>query len=125
MVSPLRRIRTALVLATAVNSVSLGIAAAQAPTATTAAAPILAYRNRLLGVFDVASGEPIEGVRVTDMMNHVTALTTKTGTVSLVFLPEGLSLVRVEKIGFQGQTLSVQITAEDTVPLTVLLQPLV
>jgi hypothetical protein len=83
------------------------------------------YRARLLGVYDATSGTPVEGARVVDMVGHVTALTTATGTVSLAFLPEGASLVRIEKIGLQPTTVSVQISPNDTVPITILLQPLV
>jgi hypothetical protein len=101
------------------------LAGAQEPTAPVPASVTPEYRHRILGVFDIGSGEPIEAVRVTDMLSHVTALTTKTGTVSLIFLPEGPNLVRIEKLGFAGQTVGVQISPNDTVPVTVLLKPLI
>jgi hypothetical protein len=90
-------------------------------TVTPSAVP---YRGRLLGVYAATSGTAVDGARVTDMVNHVTAMTTATGTVSLAFLPEGANLVRIEKIGFQPTTIGVRISSDDTVPITVLLQAL-
>src|SRR5437764_8558899 len=83
------------------------------------------FRRRLLGVFDRGTGEPIEGVRVVDVISRVTAITTRTGTVSLVFLPEGASVLRFEKIGYQPQLHAIEISPADTVPLTILLEPVV
>ena len=50
------------------------------------AAPAAAQRGRIVGVFDQTSGDPIEGARVRDMLTGTSALTTKTGTVSLSFV---------------------------------------
>jgi hypothetical protein len=91
--------------------------------ASAAAAQTPAYRNRVLGVYDLQTGEPIEGAEVVDAMAKVTALTTKTGTVTLSFLPEGGTLVRIRKVGYEPATLVVAISPADTVPLTVLLNP--
>jgi hypothetical protein len=73
-------------------------------------------------VFDSQTGEPIEGAQVTDAMNKVSALTTKTGTVTLIFLPDGGSLIRIQKIGYEPATVLAVISPADTVPLTVLLK---
>lgn len=90
----------------------------QTPTAT-----IPAYRYRVLGVFDEASGEPVEGADVIDITSGTKATTTKTGTGSLIFLPDGGSIVRIRKIGYEVQTFAVAISPTDKTPITVLLKP--
>jgi hypothetical protein len=100
--------------------------AAVLSTAAIAQAPVASrlpsYRARILGVFDSQSGEPIAGAEVIDVLAHVTAVTTQTGTVSLAFLPEGATMLRIQKIGFKPVTQIVEISAVDTVPITVLMQ---
>lgn len=95
---------------------------AQTPSASVARMP--AYRARIIGVYDEASGDPIDSVRVLDVLNGNSSLTTRTGTVSLFFLPDGGSLVRLQKIGYEPQTLTVAISPADTVPLTLTLRRL-
>ena len=90
---------------------------AQSPAASSG--PLPAYRGRILGVYNAESGEPIEGAEVIDALSKTKALTTKTGTVSLVFLPDGGSMVRVQKIGFQPMTTVIAISPADTVPMTI------
>jgi hypothetical protein len=90
--------------------------------ATAAQVPQLSYRNRLLGVFDAQSGAPIEGVEVGDMLSKASAFTTSTGTVALSFLPEGESLIRIRKVGYQPMALPVAISPADTSPLTILMK---
>jgi hypothetical protein len=93
-------------------------AAAQAPEKP-AAAP--AYRFRLMGIYDATSGDPVPGVEVIDMLSGTKAETSKDGLVSLFYLPDGGSLVRLRKIGFETQLLTVAISPADTTPLTIVL----
>ena len=86
-----------------------------------AAAADQRYRYRLLGVYDDASGEPIQGAEVRDMLTGLSSPTSATGTVSLFFLPDSGSLIHIRKIGYDPQTLTVAITPKDTAPVTVAL----
>jgi hypothetical protein len=96
-------------------------AVAQAPARDTAAR-VPAYRARLLGLFDQATGEPIEGADVFDVSSGWSAKTTATGTVSLVFLPDGGGLVRIRKVGYAPVFTKIAISPRDTAPLTLLLE---
>jgi hypothetical protein len=82
------------------------------------------YRARLLGVY-TSDGDPIEGAEVSDALTKTTALTTKTGTVTLSFLPDGATLVRIRKVGFVAATMLVNIDPTDTLPVMVMLKPMV
>lgn len=93
---------------------------AQTPAKPTTGMP--AYRARILGVYDDATGEPLDSARVSDILNGNSSLTTRTGTVALYFLPDGGSLVRVQKLGYEPQTLTVAISPKDTTPLTVIMR---
>jgi len=86
-------------------------------------APLPRSRGRLLGVFNAQTGDPIEGAEVLDVLNKTKAMTTATGTVTLSFLPDGGSMVRVQKIGFAPYANVVAISEADTVPVTVMLTP--
>jgi hypothetical protein len=80
---------------------------------------VAAYRNRVLGVFDEQTGDPIEGVRILDVSSGTWTETTRTGTVGLRSLPDGGGLVRLQKLGYEAQTLLVTISPVDTLPVTV------
>jgi hypothetical protein len=101
----------------ALCTVTASVAVGQGPLR-----PAAPHRTRILGVYD-PSGDPVEGAQVTDMATGTWAVTTKTGTVSLVFLPEGGNVVRVRKIGYVPWTQFVAISSRDTSPVTIVLSP--
>ncbi len=80
------------------------------------------YRYRLLGVFDEDTGDPIAGAHVTDAKSGDYVTTTATGTVSLIFLPEGSSLLKITRQGYQELDLSVDIAPSATTALTLLMK---
>ena len=80
-----------------------------------------AYRFRLLGVFDDRTGDPIEDAFVTDLTTGTKAKTTSTGTVSLAFLSEGTTPVRISKEGYEDISIAVEISASVTTPLTLIM----
>lgn len=92
-----------------------------APLAASAASVLPGYRYRLLGVFDRLTGDPIAGADVIDMTTGTRARTSTTGTVSLIFLPEGGTPVRITKPGYEDLTLAVEISAETAEPLTLVM----
>lgn len=79
------------------------------------------YRHRLLGLFDESSGEPIEGVLVTDSASGTWVRTPATGIVSLAFLPAGTSTVRLQRPGVRDTLLHLTISPRDTIPITLTL----
>jgi hypothetical protein len=92
-----------------------------APDSTYSAAGLASYRFRLLGVYDESSGDPIEDVEVVENMSGVRMRSSKTGTVCLWYVPDGDSLVRIQKPGYEPRTLLVAISPKDTVPITLTL----
>jgi hypothetical protein len=92
------------------------------PPAPPQAEGLPAYRARLMGVYDAISGDPVEGVRVLDLLSGLSAVTTTTGTVSLLYLPDGGGLVRLQKVGYQPVTMRVAIGPTETTPLTVVIE---
>ncbi|MFI5227637.1 MAG: hypothetical protein ACHQWU_01125 [Gemmatimonadales bacterium] len=98
------------------------LASAQTPAAPAKAGGVPVYRLRVLGVYDADSGDPVEGVEVADVLTGMKSLTTTTGTLSLLFLPEGASFIRVRKIGYEIQTFPVSISPADTQPITAVLK---
>lgn len=83
------------------------------------------YRYRILGVYDERTGVPVENADVIDVLNGNRVRTTSTGTASLLFLPDGGALVRVQKIGYELQTMMISISPGDTNPLTLLMKRVV
>ena len=84
-------------------------------------AALPAYRLRVLGVFDGETGEPIEGAFVTDITTGTHARTTLTGTVSLAFLSEGGTPLRITKPGYDDLSIGVEITPDKLEPITLVM----
>ena len=91
-------------------------------TAHDSAAVLPPYRYRLLGLYDQDSGEAIEGARIADVNTGTYVTTTATGTVSLVFLPEGGSQLRISKPGYEEISVQVDIGPTATTPLTMVMK---
>jgi len=104
----------------AVRQVGVSRDSAVAPRDSAVALPT--YRYRLLGVFDQDTGDPIEGAHVTEVKSGDYVTTTATGTVSLIFLPEGSSLLKITRAGYQALDLSVDIGPNATTALTLLMK---
>jgi hypothetical protein len=80
--------------------------------------------GRIIGVFDDATGQPVAGAEVIGVETNTKAITSVSGAVSLEFLGSDSSVVQVRKIGYYTQMMPVAAPA-DTVPITVVLKPLV
>jgi hypothetical protein len=78
--------------------------------------------GRLLGVFDIDTGQPVVGARVLDLRSGVSAVTTSTGTLSLFFVDSSGSLVQVSKLGYYAQRFFAANSATDSTGITVLLK---
>lgn len=96
-----------------------GRAEAQADTAPLAKVP--AYRRRLLGVYDATTGDAVQGVRVIDVLSGTSMVTSASGAAALIFLPEGVRIVRLQKLGYEVQTFPVSITPSDSSSLTMIM----
>ena len=96
---------------------------AHAPSATSATATLPSYRNRLLGVYDLRTGDPVVGAEVVDLSTGTRAKTTVTGTVALGYLAEGTNTVRVHRDGYRDEDLEVVIGPTLTLPITVVITP--
>lgn len=80
------------------------------------------YRFRLLGVYDMMTGDPLNDADVIDVATGTRARTTATGTVSLFFVPDGANALRLHRAGFRDTTITVTISPADTVPLTMVMR---
>ena len=89
---------------------------------TSAAEVIPRYRYRILGLYDDRTGDPIEDADVIDVLSGNSVKTTSTGTASLLFLPDGGGLVRIRKLGYELTTQMIGISADDTLPVTLVLK---
>jgi hypothetical protein len=103
-----------------VAALTVASAGAQEKRVAAAASPV--RPGRLVGVFDLDTGQPLEGVKVLDLRTGSSALTTNTGTLSLFFVDTSGTLVRITKLGYQAQSFFVANSVADTAGITVLLK---
>jgi hypothetical protein len=98
-------------------------AASALDTARRQVAPrvIPAHRNRIIGVFDEMTGEPVAGAEIVDVATGSFVRTSATGTAGLSWLPEGNSVLVVRFAGFAELKVDVTISPRDTVPITLIL----
>ena len=104
------------------SDVSVAEAPATAPTTTALNGSSKNFRSRIVGIFDEETGSPLAGVQVMDVKSATFATTTASGTVSLVFLPEGSNELGVHLPGYEDLRLTVVISPVDTVPVTLTLR---
>jgi hypothetical protein len=80
------------------------------------------YRRRIIGVFDLETGQVLGDVELTDAASGATVQTSSTGTTTLSFLKEGAGMIRLRKKGFAPDSLSLVISPQDTVAVTAVLR---
>jgi hypothetical protein len=93
----------------------------KSPPVRSPAPSLPGYRARLVGVYDGTTGDPVQGVTVTDSASGTRAETTVTGTITLAFLPEGVAVLRISKPGYIDEREEVLISPRDSLPLTIVL----
>jgi hypothetical protein len=89
-------------------------------TSVAGEAPRAASTPRLIGVFDMTTGQVIEGAEVVDVVTGTFMRTSATGTATLAFLSAGAKEIRIQKPGYETLTMAVP---ADTASLTVVLTP--
>lgn len=100
----------------------LAVAFAGARAQDSTKVPLLrVYHGRIIGVYDDATGEPIEGVEVRDIFTGLSALTTATGTVSLFFVDTTGGVISFRKVGYQPLTMPIANSLADTTPVALTL----
>ncbi|MGH7616904.1 MAG: carboxypeptidase-like regulatory domain-containing protein [Gemmatimonadaceae bacterium] len=83
-----------------------------------AANDVPARGPRIIGVFDDSTGDVVADAEVVDVVSGTFMKTSTTGTATLGFLSPGATEVRVQKPGYESQTLAI---AGDTAAITVVL----
>lgn len=80
------------------------------------------FAGRLVGVFDEVSGQPIEGATVTDLLSRESAVTSRTGDLTLFFVDSSGGLIRIEKLGYSPLVMQID-NARGARDLTITLTP--
>lgn len=76
---------------------------------------------RLLGVFDSDTGDPIDSVEVRDSLSGLSRVTSRTGTLTLGFVPVDGGVLLIGKAGYR--TTTIRLAPSDTTPITAVLAP--
>ena len=80
---------------------------------------------RIIGTYDETSGQPLAGVEIVETATGTSLVTSATGNANLgLLVPKG-GEIRLRKIGFEEQTMTVAMAPSDTVPITVLMKHIV
>jgi hypothetical protein len=94
---------------------------AQVPARDSSAA-IPRARLRIIGTFDEISGDVLAGVEVSGTATGAAVMTSSTGSANLALIVPNGGEIRLRKIGFEDQTLTVSMTLMDTVPISVMMK---
>jgi hypothetical protein len=102
--------------------IALAATVAGAQSDSTPLSKVPAFRRRLVGIYDQQSGDPVAGVRVSDVLSGTSMVTSRTGTAVLIFVPEGVRILRIQKLGYETQTFPISIIESDTGALTLMIR---
>ncbi|HXT14415.1 MAG TPA: hypothetical protein VN706_02215 [Gemmatimonadaceae bacterium] len=80
-------------------------------------------RTRIVGVYDEVTGEALDGVEITDLGTGLKSQTTKTGSLALFLSDTTGTMLRVRKLGYDVQLLTIGTARADTTPITLMLHP--
>jgi len=87
------------------------------PVASVPRAPI-----RIIGVYDEASGQPIPAAEISETATGSSVMTSTTGAANLGFIVPKGGEIRIRKIGFEEQTMTISMAPADTLPITVVMK---
>jgi hypothetical protein len=87
------------------------------PVASIPRAPL-----RIIGVYDEISGQPIPAVEISETATGTSVMTSTTGSANLGFIVPKGGEIRIRKIGFEEQTMTVSMTPADTQPITIIMK---
>jgi len=98
---------------------------AQSPTLPPLREPVASVQRspiRIIGIFDESSGQPIPSVEISETATGTYVMTSPTGAANLGFIVPKGGEIRIRKIGFEEQTMTVSMTPADTLPITVVMK---
>ncbi len=98
---------------------------AQVPTLPPVRDPIVSNPRaplRIIGVYDETSGQPIPAVEISETATGTSVMTSTTGAANLGFIVPKGGEIRLRKIGFEEQTMTIAMGTADTMPITVIMK---